>query len=300
MFIVGELRDQKMVEEIIEGLKARGIIAQQLFDREQEIYAITMESDERLDEARDFYRVKLGFQKPIEIDQEWIKIKSIPRGETSFNLLIVCVVIYLASYSNFGDALYRNLFIANVESSFLYEVGRGQIWRLLTPIFLHLSFLHIVFNMLWFKDLGYLIENIFGKYFLIKFIVVSGIVSNLLQYFVSGPQFGGMSGVLYAMLGFIWVHKKINMSFEYSLPKFDIAMMIGWFFLCLTGALGPIANTAHGAGLVTGILTAVLINFKWDKIHLKFLSLALFFLIFTLSVEGYKLGGRYFFYLSSH
>jgi GlpG protein len=107
-----------------------------------------------------------------------------------------------------------------------------------------------------------------------------------------------MSGVLYAMLGFIWVHKKINQNFEYSLPKFDIGMMIGWFFLCLTGALGPIANSAHGAGLVVGILTAVVIGFKWDKMHLKFFSLALFFLIFTLAVEGYKLGGRYYFLLS--
>lgn len=298
MFIVGELRDQRMVEEIIRGLEARGINAQVLFDSEQDVYTITLASDERLVEARDFFRVKLGIQKTIEIDQEWVKIKSIPRGETTYILLIACVVIYLFSFTNLGASLYDHLFIGRAESGFLYEVARGQIWRLLTPIFLHLSFLHIVFNMMWFKDLGYLIENNFGKSFLLKFILVSGIVSNLLQYFVSGPQFGGMSGVLYGMLGLIWVHKKINTDFEYPLPKFDISMMIGWFFLCLTGALGPIANTAHGAGLVVGILSAVLVNFKWDKIHLKFLSLALFFLIFTLVVEGYKLGGRFYFLLS--
>lgn len=298
MFLVGELRDQSMVKEIIEGLKLRGIEAQIVFDSEHDIYAITLESDELLDEARDFYRIKLGIQKTMEVDQEWVKIKSIPRGETTYTILIVCIVLYALSFSNFDQSLYQALFIGKVDSTLLYEVGRGQFWRLITPIFLHLSFLHLLFNMLWFKDLGYLIENNFGKYFLIKFILVTGIVSNLLQYFVNGPQFGGMSGVLYGMLGFIWVYKRINADFEYALPKFDIGMMIGWFFLCLTGLLGPIANTAHGGGLVVGILAAVFIGFKWEKVRLKFFALSLFFLIFTLAVEGYKLNGRYYFLLS--
>jgi membrane associated rhomboid family serine protease len=71
-------------------------------------------------------------------------------------------------------------------------------------------------------------------------------------------------------------------------------MMIGWFFLCLTGMLGPIANTAHGAGLVAGILMAIFKDFKWNKIRVQYFSLAVFFLIFTLGVEGYKLLGRYY------
>jgi GlpG protein len=103
-----------------------------------------------------------------------------------------------------------------------------------------------------------------------------------------------MSGVLYAMLGFIWVYKKLHVDFEYAIPKFDIGMMIGWYFMCLTGVLGPIANTAHGAGLVAGMLCAVGMQFRLDRERLKYLSLALFFLIFTLGVEGYKLQGRYY------
>ena len=297
MHIVGELKDRRMVEEIISGLKNIGITADSHFNSEFDIYVITVPSEEYLLEARDFYRVKLGFQKPRGIDKEWVKIKTLPKGETTFIMIIISVVIYLFSFSNFGESLYNTLFIGKVDSSLFYEILHGQIWRLITPIFVHLSFLHILFNMMWFKDLGYLIEFNFGKNFLLKFVLVSGLISNLLQYIVSGPQFGGMSGVLYAMLGFIWVYKKINGEFEYSLPRFDIGMMIGWFFVCLTGALGPIANTAHGGGLVVGIIAAVAHRFKWEKVRLKYLSLAVFFLIFTLLVEGYKLQGRYYIYL---
>jgi GlpG protein len=294
MHIVGELKDQRMVEEILSGLNKLGIPAESHFNTEHEIYVISLPTEEKLDEARDFYRVKLGFKKNREIDKEWVKIKTLPRGETTFIMIIISIAVYLLSFTNMGDALYNSLFIGKVDSSLFNEILHGQVWRLITPIFVHLSFLHILFNMLWFKDLGYLIEHNFGKNFLLVFVFVSGLFSNLLQYMVSGPQFGGMSGVLYAMLGFIWVHKKINQDFEYSLPRFDIGMMIGWFFVCLTGVLGPIANSAHGAGLVVGILAAVALNFKWEKIRIQYFSIAAFFLIFTLAVEGYKLKGRYY------
>ena len=294
MHIVGELKDQRMVEEILQGLNKIGIPAVSHFNPELEQFVITLPSEEFLLEARDYYRVKLGFKKPATIDREWVKIKNIPKGDITFAMVIISVVIYIFSFSNMGDGLYNSLFFGKVDSSLFYEISHGQIWRLITPIFVHLSFLHILFNMLWFKDLGYLIEHSFGKYFLLFFVLISGLFSNVFQYLVSGPQFGGMSGVLYSMLGFLWVYKKLNIEFEYSLPRFDIGMMIGWFFVCLTGVLGPIANTAHGIGLVVGIFVAIAQNFQWEKIRLKYFSLAFFFLIFTLLVEGYKLNGRYY------
>ncbi len=294
MQIVGELRDKRMVVEIIAGLSQIGITANSHYVSEGDIYIITVDNAEHLGLAQDFFRVKLGFKKPIEVDQQWVKIKTLPRGEMTFAMLVTCIGIYLLSFSNMGVPLYDTLFLGKTDSSLFYEVGRGQFWRLITPIFLHMSFLHILFNMLWFKDLGYLIEFNFKKNFLLLFVLLTGLFSNICQYLVSGPQFGGMSGVLYAMLGFIWVYKKLHVDFEYAIPKFDIGMMIGWYFMCLTGVLGPIANTAHGAGLVAGMLCAVGMQFRLDRERLKYLSLALFFLIFTLGVEGYKLQGRYY------
>lgn len=295
MIVVGELRDKKMIDLMRDELFAMGISAASHYDEKNDIYFLTVEDQADLARAQDYYRVKLGFRKPIEVDEEWIKIKTLPRGETTFIILIACVVIFGLSYLEMGKRLQDVLFMGSPETGFLYEILHGQLWRLITPIFIHLSILHILFNMLWFKDLGYLIEFKFGKKDLLTLIGISGVLSNLLQYCISGPQFGGMSGVLYAMLGYVWVYKNIHTEFDYALPARDITIMVGWLLLCLTGFLGPIANGAHAGGLFVGMLYAVYkAPEKWGRLHFKYFSLAFIFLAFTIGVEGLKLGGRYF------
>jgi GlpG protein len=295
MLIVGELRDRKMINLMKDELFSMGISTGSYHNQKDDMYYLTVDEAKDLKFAQDYFRVKIGTPKAIEVDEEWVKIKSLPRGPVTYVITISCIVLYVLSFSEMGKNLQDAMFFGRPESGFMYEIAHGQIWRLLAPIFIHLSIFHILFNMLWFKDMGYLIENYFGKNNLLVLIIISGIVSNLCQYFVSGPQFGGMSGVLYAMLGFIWVFKNIHQEFEYSLPARDITIMIGWLLLCLTGFLGPIANTAHAGGLFVGMLFALFkAPEKWGQLHTKYFSLALIFLAFTIGVEGLKLGGRYF------
>lgn len=295
MHVVGELRDKKMLDQMRDELFQMGIVCETHHSPKDDIYFLTVERSEDLERAQDYYRVKLGFRKPIAVDEEWVKIKTLPRGQITFGIVILCAVLFVLSYTEMGVRLQSALFMGSPESGFLEEIRHGQIWRLITPIFIHLSILHVLFNMMWFKDLGYVIEYKFGKNQLLVLMAVSGVISNLAQYFVSGPQFGGMSGVLYAMLGFVWVYKKLHNDFDYSLPGRDITIMIGWLLLCLTGLLGPIANTAHAGGLFVGMLFAVYkAPENWSRQHFKYLSLAFIFLAFTIGVEGLKLNGRYF------
>lgn len=295
MHIVGELRDKKLIEQMRDELFSKGISANSHYNQKDDVYYLTVDELHEVGPAQEYYRVKLGIKKPIEIDEEWVKIKSLPRGKITYTIVVVCIVLYLMSLGDGGKKLFDLLFMGNPASDFLMEIKSGQIWRILTPVFLHLSFFHILFNMLWFKDLGYLIEYKFGKNQLLLLIGISGVISNFSQYLVSGPSFGGMSGVLYAMLGFIWVYKSVHTTFDYSLPARDITIMVGWLLLCLTGFLGPIANTAHASGLFVGMLYAlILAPEKWGKKHVRYFFMAVLFLTFTVGVEGIKLGGRYF------
>jgi len=90
--------------------------------------------------------------------------------------------------------------------------------------------------------------------FLLVFVAVSSALSNLGQYFHSGPAFLGMSGVVYALAGYIWMRGKYNPSSGLYLSRQNVVILIIWLFVCYTGMVGPVANAAHAVGLVVGML----------------------------------------------
>lgn len=141
-------------------------------------------------------------------------------------------------------------------------LGNGEIWRLLTPDFLHFSWMHIVFNsvMLWF--LGSQIEWFDGRQrFLLLFVVVS-VLSNGFQYLVSGPLFGGLSGVVYGILGYCWLSQRRRPRFQF--PPALITFAVAWMALGYTPlpevlGLGRMANEAHLGGFLAGLVLAVIL-----------------------------------------
>jgi GlpG protein len=168
-------------------------------------------------------------------------------------LIAACVAVSVASNLGKSGRVILPLLIAEPGTAPFAEVRHGEVWRLVTPMLVHFGVPHIVFNMLWMWDLGRLIELLKGSAFLSLFVLATGIASNVAQYVITGnPLFGGMSGVVYALLAYVWMQGRHNPRFGYVLHKSTVAMMLGWYVLCWTGMLGPIANWAHTAGLALG------------------------------------------------
>jgi len=113
--------------------------------------------------------------------------------------------------------------------------------------------LHIFFNMLWLRDLGSMVEGRQSSLHLLILTIVIAACSNLAQYFVSGPIFGGMSGVVYGLLGYVWIRGKFDPASGLYLHPYNVVMMLVWFFACLVNIIPHVANTAHAVGLGIGI-----------------------------------------------
>jgi GlpG protein len=139
-------------------------------------------------------------------------------------------------------------------------IVRGEVWRLVTPIFLHFSGIHLVFNMWALAAIGTLIEYRRGTLVLGVLVLLSAIASNVGQYIylleVNRPQvlFGGMSGVVYALFGYVWMKGRHEPEQGMILHPSSVQTMLFWLVLCMTGLVGNIANAAHVIGLVVGIL----------------------------------------------
>ncbi len=137
------------------------------------------------------------------------------------------------------------------------RITQGEIWRLVTPIFIHFGWLHLVFNMFWLYDLGGLVEIRKSTWFLALIVLIIAIISNVAQAWMDGPLFGGMSGVLYGLFGYIWMKQRYEPHLHIALAPNTVPMMLGWLVFCMTGAVGPVGNTAHVIGMVTGIAIGV-------------------------------------------
>jgi GlpG protein len=180
-------------------------------------------------------------------------------SSVSIVLIVLCGIVALLSRLGEARGVLVPLFIANPASEGLSDILHGQVWRLVTPMFIHFGIMHFVFNMMWVWDLGKLIQAKKGAGFYIVFVLVVAGLSNLAQYlFTHTPYFGGMSGVVYGLFGYIWIRGRYDAKFSADLPKTTVNMMLIWFLLCWTGLLGPIANWAHTVGLLVGALWAYL------------------------------------------
>jgi GlpG protein len=139
-------------------------------------------------------------------------------------------------------------------------LSEGQLWRLWTPMFLHFGLFHILFNGLWMWEFGRRIEPVLGGGRYLVIVMLISLVSNLAQYLWQGPSlFGGLSGVLYGLLGYIWMRQRFYPGELTPLPPAIIGFMLLWQVLCMTGAVGffidgQIANAAHLGGLLSGMV----------------------------------------------
>ncbi|POA17295.1 rhomboid family intramembrane serine protease [Pseudomonas sp. FW300-N1A1] len=144
------------------------------------------------------------------------------------------------------------------------SLAAGQWWRLMTPMLIHFGFLHLAMNGMWYWELGRRIESRQGGINLLGLTLLFSLVSNYGQYLYGGPSlFGGLSGVLYGLLGHCWIYQLLSPNPAYRLPRGVLVMMLAWLALCMSGLIsmigfGEIANAAHVGGLLVGCLTGLL------------------------------------------
>lgn len=204
--------------------------------------------------------------KVVAVRQQWDRPRAKP---LTFLLIVVCCALAFAT--DFGDdnvgTVWQSLVIASYVhpdgSSGWYhkvfapgsEVLRGQLWRLVTPIFLHGSLAHLLMNMMALQSLSTLIEIRRGTWRLAGLVLTTAIVSNVAQYLYRGPNFCGISGVALGLFGYLWMKSEFDPAAGIVIPRSSVMIMLVFVGLCMTTDLiGPIANAAHVAGLATGML----------------------------------------------
>ncbi|MEM1224647.1 MAG: rhomboid family intramembrane serine protease [Planctomycetota bacterium] len=146
------------------------------------------------------------------------------------------------------------------------SLQQGQVWRLVTPMFLHGATFHLAFNMMALFTLGSVVERIHGSVFLAGLLLVSQIGATLLQMSIpelpllqllrEGPIAIGASGAVFGVFGFIWIRPRFQQNYPVEIPQINVTLMLGFLVACFTPLIPGIANGAHLGGLLIGIAIA--------------------------------------------
>jgi GlpG protein len=205
------------------------------------------------------------------------------RGRRAATVLLMAICVSVAIATDFGKdepsdgneaPLSQRLFISPffrsgefIRFPGLEPIRHGQVWRLVTPIVLHFDPMHLLGNMMWLYYLGSQIESRRGSFRFLALVLVLAVLSNLGEYFLGSmhlqggrltiqynPRFGGMSGVVFGLFGYVWMKMRFEPELGLAMSQQAFVLSLIWFVFCFTGLAGHIANAAHAAGLAVGIV----------------------------------------------
>lgn len=139
----------------------------------------------------------------------------------------------------------------------------GQPWRLVTAMFLHGNFLHILFNMWCLWDLGSLCESLYGHVTFAAVYLISGVAASLASvwWHPAIPSVGA-SGAIFGIVGALIASYYLG---EFTMPRFAVAghlrsvLIFAGYSLVFGAMSGHTDNAAHLGGLAAGLVFGTLI-----------------------------------------
>ncbi len=203
------------------------------------------------------YSLQGRFNSLIPNLSQWKE--TLGKAPVTWAIALVCVLVYLLSLSSHQLEVY--LFTHFPEDSAQY----ADVWRFFSHAVVHLSFTHILFNLTYWLIFATMIEKNNGSAKVLMLFVSIALISGIVQNFFSGPAFFGLSGVVYGVLGYVYVMSRFDRRQRYRLPGGFIYMLLVGIAV---GFIGPLVdlhfgNAAHISGLAVGILIALFDSQKW-------------------------------------
>jgi GlpG protein len=228
--------------------KARDEIQQFLSEPDHERYRNAKQLAASVNRERE-KKVSVARQQVVDLRDRWSQ-PTIAQCPVTACLILVMIVVGFAT--GFDPKRHMEIYRTLVFS--WDEVVSGEVWRLVTPVFLHFDVFHFLFNFICLRELGFLTEYRLGSPRFLAMVVTFAALSDGAQYLVTGPGSGGMSGVNYGLFGYIWVRGKLEPESGFWVSQITVFLMMGWLVFCVLFPQMQVGNWSHGTGLAIGAL----------------------------------------------
>ncbi len=170
----------------------------------------------------------------------------------SYSLLIITVLVY--GLQILTEMIFDIDMMAAVGMKVNSAIMEGQLWRFVTPIFLHGSLLHVGFNMYALHVLGPQLERFFGHWQFLLLYMVSGIGGVVFSFVLTENPSLGASTAIFGLLGAQGVFAYNNQSVFGLQARKALRSIVNIAVINFLIGLSPgIDNWAHMGGLIGGL-----------------------------------------------
>lgn len=177
------------------------------------------------------------------------------RPVVTYTLLVITSLIFLLQLGT------QYLLQVDIPAAYGLKVNQlianGQLWRLITPMFLHGSFLHIAFNMYALSKIGPRLERYYGHWRFLALYGLSGFGGNVFSMmFTQAPSLGS-STAIFGLIGAQGVFLYQNREMFGPAVRQALNSIVGIALINLFIGLSPgIDNWGHVGGLIAGLIFA--------------------------------------------
>jgi rhomboid protease GluP len=216
------------------------------------------------------------FQPPAPKPQAAISLTDLMQRSAApafltYGLVAVNVIVFLAMLSQ-GASLWHTATGVQLAwgANFGPATQDGQWWRLATAMFVHFGVLHLSMNMWALRDVGRLVERLYGSWRFLLLYLGAGVWGNLVSLVVQGNQAvsGGASGAIFGLYGallvFLWRERRQVDPHEFRWYLWTVIAFVLLIFAMGIWVVPGIDNSAHAGGLVAGILLARILAKPWS------------------------------------
>jgi len=177
------------------------------------------------------------------------------RPLVTYTLIGLSILVFMLQFGS--QFLFRYDYVANLGVKANELILQGEVWRFITPIFLHGSFLHIGFNMYALYLIGPTLERLYGHKRYLALYFLSGIAGNICSFvFTPNPSLGS-STAIFGLLAAEGIFLYRNKELFGTTARRGLSRIIGIALVNLFIGLSPgIDNWGHIGGLVGGTLFA--------------------------------------------
>lgn len=187
------------------------------------------------------------------------KIFSYKKPIITYIIIAICILLFGAMYI-FGNGSEDTMTLLSFGANLDILVEAGQIYRLITCMFLHIGIIHLACNMYSLYVIGKEVEMLFGKLKFLTIYILSGVCGSILSLaFSSNTISAGASGAIFGLLGAILYFGYYYRTYLGATIKSSVLPVI--VLNLIIGFLNPtIDNAAHIGGLVGGILISMMLG----------------------------------------